>query len=88
MDRTPSPPPPPHHRRRPIDARWSEVLEYGYALWFVATLGVLGFLAGWHLDGETGRIGGRVTLTLLGVAFGIAIGSVVLRSWRGRGRRA
>ena len=34
------PPSPSHHRRAP-DERWSEVMEYGYALWFVATLGVI-----------------------------------------------
>ncbi len=79
---------PPTAPRHSINERWSDVLEYGYALWFVATLGVLGFLAGWQLDGSTGRIGGRVTLTLLGVIFGAAIGAAVLRSWRRRSPRA
>lgn len=86
-ERPPATPPPTQPPPRPVE-RWSVVLEYGYALWFVATLGVLGFLAGWQIDGSTGRIGGRVSLTLLGLIFGVAIGRTVIRSWRGRGQRA
>jgi hypothetical protein len=61
---------------------WSQVMRWGYALWYVAALGLLGYLAGWQLDRNAPRfqVVGRVALSLFGGVVGAAIArAVVLR---------
>jgi hypothetical protein len=61
---------------------FSKVMRYGYALWFVAALGLLGFLAGWQIDRMKPHpdASARVLVTLLGALVGTWLGwSVVLR---------
>jgi len=61
---------------------WSDVMRYGYALWFVAALGLLGFLAGWQLDRSAPepQVVGRILFALAGCTTGAMIGwGVVLR---------
>jgi hypothetical protein len=62
----------------PIDERswWSAIMRWGYALWFVVALGLLGFLAGWQLDRAAPRAHavGRVLFTVAGAATGAMLG--------------
>jgi hypothetical protein len=60
---------------------WSEVMRWGYALWFVAALGLLGYLAGWQLDRNSPgdvHVAGRVLFTIAGCVTGGMIGRGVL----------
>ena len=55
---------------------WSKVMLYGYALWFVAALGLLGFFTGWQVDRYTMHPEpvGRVMFALVGALGGAYLG--------------
>jgi hypothetical protein len=64
---------------------WARVMTIGYALWFVALLGMLGFFAGWQVDlsAPPPATAGRLLFTLAGCVAGAAIAwRVVLRHRR------
>jgi membrane protein DedA with SNARE-associated domain len=62
-----------------IESQWTRFLRMGYALWLVATLGVLGYLTGWQFDRQAGGYSGRIVSSLVGVAAGLVLAASLKR---------